>query len=437
MPRDQPNSSCSGSISRPGRERNAAAPTRVTKVTAATTHARCGPVRAGGRAAAESVVTEESGTGPSCRSAAQRRDEWPDSTICVRIGPWTIRCTGSWYSLLGAADRVRRGDPAAVFGRAEDARRRTVVRGREACSTAGPSTDVDSATGSPRTATPAPGDRRHRRGPGTSPRPAVRRHASPDELAAALARIRPGTRLVSICTGAFVARRRRAARRPAGHHALDLRRALPAPLPEVELDAGVLFTDDGDVLTSAGVARRDRPVPAPGPARPRHRSRQRGRPAPSYRPPRRRSGPVHRAPGARAARQSTAAARAWALERLEEPIQVPELARAAGMSVRTFTRRFRTRPGSRRPPVADPAAGAARAAAPGVHGPARRRGRRPRGAGVRGVAPGAPAHPGGRLADGVPPHLPGGRTRLKVELRRSSRRRRPPATPTTRRTRSG
>ena len=64
VPCDQPNSSCSGSISTPGTERNAAAPTRVTNVTAATTQAQCGPVRAGGRAAAESVVTDEWVTGP-------------------------------------------------------------------------------------------------------------------------------------------------------------------------------------------------------------------------------------------------------------------------------------------------------------------------------------------------------------------------------------
>ncbi len=41
VPRDQSNSSCSGSMSRPGSERKAAAPMIVTKVTAATNHARC------------------------------------------------------------------------------------------------------------------------------------------------------------------------------------------------------------------------------------------------------------------------------------------------------------------------------------------------------------------------------------------------------------
>ncbi|CAM5478919.1 hypothetical protein SGLAM104S_07344 [Streptomyces glaucescens] len=40
VPRDQPKSWCSGSMSRPGRERKAAAPMIVTKVTAATNQAR-------------------------------------------------------------------------------------------------------------------------------------------------------------------------------------------------------------------------------------------------------------------------------------------------------------------------------------------------------------------------------------------------------------
>jgi transcriptional regulator GlxA family with amidase domain len=43
--------------------------------------------------------------------------------------------------------------------------------------------------------------------------------------------------------------------------------------------------------------------------------------------------------------QSTAAARQWALERLETPVRVSELARVTGMSVRTFTRRFRAETG--------------------------------------------------------------------------------------------
>ena len=49
VPRDQPNSSCSGSISTPGVARKPAAPTSATKATAATIQARCSRGRAGDR----------------------------------------------------------------------------------------------------------------------------------------------------------------------------------------------------------------------------------------------------------------------------------------------------------------------------------------------------------------------------------------------------
>src|SRR4051812_49659876 len=74
------------------------------------------------------------------------------------------------------------------------------------------------------------------------------------EASEALARIRPGTRLVSICTGAFVlAAAGMLDGRPATTHwkfADAMRRLHPAVL----LDENVLFVDDGDVLTSAGLA---------------------------------------------------------------------------------------------------------------------------------------------------------------------------------------
>ena len=76
----------------------------------------------------------------------------------------------------------------------------------------------------------------------------------PDDLAAALAAIRPDARLVSICTGAFVlAAAGLLDGRPATTHwkyAEEFARLYPA----VELDEAVLFTDDGDVLTSAGLS---------------------------------------------------------------------------------------------------------------------------------------------------------------------------------------
>ncbi len=78
--------------------------------------------------------------------------------------------------------------------------------------------------------------------------------------------IRPGTRIVSICTGAFVlAAAGLLDGRPATTHwgyAEDFRRLYP----QVELYEDMLFVDDGDVLTSAGLAAGDRPVPAPHPA---------------------------------------------------------------------------------------------------------------------------------------------------------------------------
>jgi len=163
----------------------------------------------------------------------------------------------------------------------------------------------------------------------------------PEPLAAALALIRPGTRLVSICTGAFVL---------AAVGALDGRRAtthwqLAEPFrrmfPKVDLDPDVLFVDGGDILTSAGAAsgidvclhlvRKD------------HGSEVANRAARRcVVPPWREGGqaqyiehPVPRTP-----RDGTAATRQWALERLHEPLSLADLAEHARMSLRTFARRF-------------------------------------------------------------------------------------------------
>ena len=167
-----------------------------------------------------------------------------------------------------------------------------------------------------------------------------------DDLSAALATIRPGARLVSICTGAFVlAAAGLLDGRPATTHwkyADDFARLYPA----VDLDEAVLFTDDDDVLTSAGLSagvdlclhliRRD------------HGTEVANRVARHLVVPPWRDGGqaqfIDRQVPERP-EQSTATARAWALERLEEPIRISELARAAGMSLRTFTRRFRAETG--------------------------------------------------------------------------------------------
>ena len=151
--------------------------------------------------------------------------------------------------------------------------------------------------------------------------------------------------MVSICTGAFVL---------AAAGLLDDRTAtthweyadrLTELYPGVRIDAGVLFTDDGDVLTSAGLSagvdlclhliRRDhgsevanrvaRHCVVP-PWRDGGQAQYIERHVPDARPTSRRPPPAH-----------------WALEHLEA--DVPALARRAGMSDRTFARRFREETG--------------------------------------------------------------------------------------------
>ncbi|KAA5836034.1 helix-turn-helix domain-containing protein [Saccharopolyspora hirsuta] len=162
------------------------------------------------------------------------------------------------------------------------------------------------------------------------------------ELAAALARIRPGTRIASICTGAFVL---------AAAGMLDGRRATThwisadrfrAFFPEVQLDPDVLYTDDGDVLTSAGEAsgidlclhmiRSDH-----GAAVANEVARM------TVVPPHRDGGQAQyiRRPVPEPQVSSTRRARTWALEHLDRPLSLRELAAQESMSVRTFTRRFR------------------------------------------------------------------------------------------------
>ena len=169
----------------------------------------------------------------------------------------------------------------------------------------------------------------------------------PDDLAELLRRTSERARIVSICTGAFVlAAAGLLDGRPATTHWVHSG-AFARLFPQVRLDADVLFVDDGDVLTSAGnaagidlllhVIRRDhgadvasrvarRSVVAPW----RHGGQSQfiERPVPE--------------PGD----AGTAATRAWALERLDRPLTLADLAAHARMSVRTFTRRFREETGT-------------------------------------------------------------------------------------------
>ncbi|MFI8001804.1 GlxA family transcriptional regulator [Streptomyces sp. NPDC086010] len=162
------------------------------------------------------------------------------------------------------------------------------------------------------------------------------------ELTSALARVRPGTRLVAICTGAYVLGAAGLLDgRPATTHwsSADHFQRL---FPKILVDPGVLFVDDGDVLTSAGVAagidlclhlvRRDH-----GTAVANAVARS------TVVPPHRDGGQAQyiRRPVPERGSAATTAARAWALGRLEQPILLRDLARQESMSVRTFTRRFR------------------------------------------------------------------------------------------------
>jgi transcriptional regulator GlxA family with amidase domain len=164
----------------------------------------------------------------------------------------------------------------------------------------------------------------------------------PDDLAAALARVRPGARMVSICTGGYVlAAAGLLDGRPATTHwgNTDHFQRL---YPRVKVDPNVLFVDDGDILTSAGVAagidlclhivRRDH-----GTAVANEVARQ------TVVPPYRDGGQAQyiERPVPEPQLATTTAARAWALGRLNEPIRLRDMAELESMSVRTFTRRFR------------------------------------------------------------------------------------------------
>ena len=163
-----------------------------------------------------------------------------------------------------------------------------------------------------------------------------------DELAAAFAFIRPGTRMVAICTGGYaLAAGGYLDGRPATTHwaSADHFQRL---FPQVRVDPDVLFIDDGDVLTSAGVAagidlclhivRRDH-----GTAVANDVARR------TVVPPHRDGGQAQyiQRPLPEPRSATTTGARAWALGRLEQPILLRDLAQRESMSVRTFTRRFR------------------------------------------------------------------------------------------------
>jgi AraC family transcriptional regulator, transcriptional activator FtrA len=156
--------------------------------------------------------------------------------------------------------------------------------------------------------------------------------------------------VVSVCTGAFAL---------AAAGVLDGRRAathwawaadLAARYPAVEVDPEVLFVDEGDVLTSAGLSA--------GIDLSLHVIRSDHGAACADRVARHMVAAPHREGGQaqfiRAAEPPSPApptgslepTRGWALERLAEPLGVGAMARHANVSPRTFARRFRAETGT-------------------------------------------------------------------------------------------
>ncbi|MEU6497079.1 helix-turn-helix domain-containing protein [Streptomyces sp. NPDC046984] len=168
----------------------------------------------------------------------------------------------------------------------------------------------------------------------------------PTAVASALALVRPGTRIASICSGGFIL---------AAAGLLDGRVATThwesaelfrAWYPHIRLDEGVLFVDEDEVLTSAGAAsgvdlclhliRTDH-----GSQLANHAARR------CVVAPFREGGQAQyiERPIPEDAISSTSATRHWALEQLGERLTVEDLARHAHMSARTFVRHFQAETG--------------------------------------------------------------------------------------------
>ncbi|WP_410871760.1 GlxA family transcriptional regulator [Nocardia sp. A7] len=157
-----------------------------------------------------------------------------------------------------------------------------------------------------------------------------------------------GSRIVSICSGAFAL---------AAAGLLDGRRAtthwryadlLRERYPLVEVDPEPLYTDEGDILTSAGCAagldlalhlvRNDLGASVANAVARRlviqpHRTGGQAQYIEAPMPPEPLDAPIARS-------------LSWALEHLADPIGVPDLARVAGLSPRTYLRHFVRETGS-------------------------------------------------------------------------------------------
>jgi AraC family transcriptional regulator, transcriptional activator FtrA len=158
---------------------------------------------------------------------------------------------------------------------------------------------------------------------------------------------RRGARLVTICSGVFVL---------AAAGLLDGKRAtthwryvdrLRARYPAVRVEPDMLYVDEGNILTSAGsaagidlclhIVRRDYGAEIA------NRVARR-----LIMPPQRDGGQSQYIPAPVAAHpdRGLAAVLEWAMRGLNQPLSVDALARRAGMSPRTFARRFRAETGT-------------------------------------------------------------------------------------------
>ena len=174
--------------------------------------------------------------------------------------------------------------------------------------------------------------------------------APPEEATAALREASArGTRVISVCTGAFALAHAGLldGRRAATHWAFaeELARRFPA----IAVDAAALYVDEGAVMTSAGLrASIDLCL---------HVIREDCGAAVGEQVARRMVAAPHREGGqaqfierpaaiADAATGSLESTRRWAAERLHEPLDVAAMACHASVSPRTFARRFREETGT-------------------------------------------------------------------------------------------
>lgn len=154
---------------------------------------------------------------------------------------------------------------------------------------------------------------------------------------------RRGKRIVSLCTGAYVLAHAGILRgRPATTHWMNTG-DFAHRFPEVDFTPATLYTEDGNVLTSAGsgaaidlclhLIRTDH-----GAAVANEVARR------MVVPPHREGGQTQYAkPPARRTTTDEGLAHVleWARNHMHEPLTVPQMARAAGLGERTFARRFR------------------------------------------------------------------------------------------------